>query len=284
MSMLLLQIRCCGCNRVFNPSGLSHHLSQTQHSRCCAVHEASQTPSTTFQTGCSLAPNSNSTGECTSTLLYFSWANCAALWLLHISDAACADESADIGHSANGATANATNLANPTNSVDNSVNVTEPNPTNPDPAKPDATAPDPADPTNADIHKYLTRISTSNPEQGQLTVIQSCSPSPHGQGQSGATMPPLLPDVQLNSDTSGAQRQLVIDQFLYGSPGMPIIDGPQGTSVYQATQHTLRANTWSPFCSQTDWKFAHWAKLSGPSSSALTELLAIPEVGDHVFL
>ncbi|KAN0134109.1 hypothetical protein V8E53_008046 [Lactarius tabidus] len=228
------------CSRVFNPSGLSHHLSQTQHSRCRAVHEALQTLST-FETGCSLAPNSKS------------------------SDAPWTDESTDIGHSANGATVNATNLVNSTDPIDNSANATEPNAADPDAADPDA-----ADAADADI------LSTSNPEQGQPAVVPSCSPLPHGQGQSTAATPDP-PNVQLNSDTLGAQRQLVVDQSPYSTPGMLIPDQPQGTSVYQGTQHTLGANTWSLFCSQTDWEFAHWAKLSGPSSSALTELLAIPE-------
>jgi len=71
---------------------------------------------------------------------------------------------------------------------------------------------------------------------------------------------------------------------LDGSPGAPIPEGPRGTSIYQATQDRFGASIWSPFCSQTDWEVARWAKLSGPSSSALTELLAIPKVHDRSFL
>ncbi|KAH7917158.1 hypothetical protein BV22DRAFT_1026893, partial [Leucogyrophana mollusca] len=41
---------------------------------------------------------------------------------------------------------------------------------------------------------------------------------------------------------------------------------------------------WAPFSSQTDWDIARWAKLRGPSSTAFSELLAIPGVGDKLGL
>jgi hypothetical protein len=70
--------------------------------------------------------------------------------LLHISDAPWTNESTDIGHSANGATVNATNLVNSTDPIDNSANATEPNAADPDAANPDAADPDAADPDAAD--------------------------------------------------------------------------------------------------------------------------------------
>jgi len=36
-------------------------------------------------------------------------------------------------------------------------------------------------------------------------------------------------------------------------------------------------NIWAPFESEIDWRLAKWAKTRGPSSTALSELLAIPE-------
>jgi hypothetical protein len=37
-------------------------------------------------------------------------------------------------------------------------------------------------------------------------------------------------------------------------------------------------NIWVPFTSQLDWEMAHWAKLCGPGSTALSELLKIDGV------
>ncbi|KAH9059259.1 hypothetical protein EDB87DRAFT_1577735 [Lactarius vividus] len=52
----------------------------------------------------------------------------------------------------------------------------------------------------------------------------------------------------------------------------------QGSSAYEAMRNTLGDSVWTPFQSQHDWEVARWAKMRGPSSSAVTELLAIPEV------
>ena len=56
------QIRCCGCDKVFNPRGHSQHLSKTQNTMCHAIQMALRTPSV-FQmvssAGTSLMPNSN---------------------------------------------------------------------------------------------------------------------------------------------------------------------------------------------------------------------------------
>jgi hypothetical protein len=48
-------------------------------------------------------------------------------------------------------------------------------------------------------------------------------------------------------------------------------------------KHTKREmsdadNCYAPFCSKIDWEIAQWAKTHGPSSTAVTELLAIDKV------
>ncbi|THV04071.1 hypothetical protein K435DRAFT_650090 [Dendrothele bispora CBS 962.96] len=43
-------------------------------------------------------------------------------------------------------------------------------------------------------------------------------------------------------------------------------------------------NIWAPFTSEIDWNLARWAKLRGPSSTALNELLAIKGVADKLGL
>ncbi|KAH9058056.1 hypothetical protein EDB87DRAFT_1675459 [Lactarius vividus] len=58
----------------------------------------------------------------------------------------------------------------------------------------------------------------------------------------------------------------------------------QGSSAYEAMRNTLGDSVWTPFQSQRDWEVARWAKMRGPSSSAVTELLAIPEVVERLGL
>ena len=71
---------------------------------------------------------------------------------------------------------------------------------------------------------------------------------------------------------------LIVDSFPYSSPGAPIPGAGQGLHVYESSQDVFGSSTWAPFRSQRDWEIAHWAKMRGPTSSALSELLAIPEV------
>ena len=77
---------------------------------------------------------------------------------------------------------------------------------------------------------------------------------------------------------------LAIVRFPDGCPGAPLaVD--QGLSAYEATYNTLGEMVWAPFRSQRDWEVARWAKMRGPSSTAMTELLTIPEVRNcqHIF-
>jgi uncharacterized sporulation protein YeaH/YhbH (DUF444 family) len=43
-----------------------------------------------------------------------------------------------------------------------------------------------------------------------------------------------------------------------------------------------RSNPYAPFASKLDWEFAHWAKIHGPGSNAITELLKIEGVSAHL--
>ena len=70
-----------------------------------------------------------------------------------------------------------------------------------------------------------------------------------------------------------------IERFQFGAAGAPISDLGQSAQVYQARQDNLGlGNIWYPFQSQRDWDFAQWAKNRGPSSTAVTELLAMDGV------
>ena len=44
--MNAVRVACLGCNRVFSPRSLSHHLRGRQHDRCRIVHEGSHILST----------------------------------------------------------------------------------------------------------------------------------------------------------------------------------------------------------------------------------------------
>ncbi|KAH9049564.1 hypothetical protein EDB84DRAFT_1585594 [Lactarius hengduanensis] len=72
--------------------------------------------------------------------------------------------------------------------------------------------------------------------------------------------------VQTDSETS---LNVIIERFPHGHPGA------------LATQQVFRESLWTPFQSQCDWEIVHWAKTHGPTSSAVTELLAIPGVCPH---
>ena len=112
-----------------------------------------------------------------------------------------------------------------------------------------------------------------------------------GNNFSGATTPdlqapddipqdPVQQDFQTDADNSDVPitSTVVVDRFPSGSPGAPIPGMPSGPSMYESHQATLAASVWAPFSSQCDWELARWAKTRSPTSSAVTDLLAIPEV------
>jgi hypothetical protein len=76
---------------------------------------------------------------------------------------------------------------------------------------------------------------------------------------------------------------VVIDCFPSGNPGVPIPGLPHGPSTYKSYQAAASASIWAPFYSQCDWKFVHWAKMCSPTSSAVMELLVMPEVCCNLF-
>ena len=93
-----------------------------------------------------------------------------------------------------------------------------------------------------------------------------------------SSAPPPEDVIVTGTETETPHRDaLAIVRFPDGCPGAPLgVD--QGLSAYQATYNTLGEMIWAPFRSQRDWEVARWAKMRGPSSTAMTELLTIPEV------
>jgi len=84
-----------------------------------------------------------------------------------------------------------------------------------------------------------------------------------------ATEQPMPFDVP-NAETS---QMMVINRFPLGNAGAPI-----PSMVRESNEDMAAQSVWAPFISQCDWEVAHWAKMRGPTSSALTDLLAIGEV------
>lgn len=93
-----------------------------------------------------------------------------------------------------------------------------------------------------------------------------------------------------------AERRLLyqpasVKKFPYGQAGKTYnnihgVGSGQGTA-YQRYQEEVAegpdsVNEWAPFESRVDWEIARWAKLRGPGSSALDELLAIEGVCKYI--
>ena len=98
-----------------------------------------------------------------------------------------------------------------------------------------------------------------------------------------ATGAPEQEDIQIDVENSAAGSTIVIDQFPFGSPGAPIPGVPEGFSTYQSCMASHPDSIWAPFLSECDWEFARWAKMRGPTSTAVTDLLAIPGVWAQYF-
>ncbi|KAJ3792080.1 hypothetical protein GGU11DRAFT_761066, partial [Lentinula aff. detonsa] len=121
----------------------------------------------------------------------------------------------------------------------------------------------------------------------------ACSPSPRSPSPQlifpkGFFDEPLqLPMPRIPSvSRSSAVRQPYIQQYPDPRAGAPI--ERQGTIVSENSRYFQNlkagANPWAPFHSQTEWEIARWAKLRGPSSTALTELLSITGVCENLNL
>jgi hypothetical protein len=77
------------------------------------------------------------------------------------------------------------------------------------------------------------------------------------------------------------RQQVVVDRFPLASAGAPLTNHlPTDTSDHQYDTHfrSNPNNPYAPFASKLDWEIARWAKLRGPGSTAMSELLKIEGV------
>jgi hypothetical protein len=114
----------------------------------------------------------------------------------------------------------------------------------------------------------------------------SVSPSYLVPGEESAVELPSLDDLgqlpaRIDSIEAEESGVAVIDHFPFGSAGAPI-PSPHEDATWNGPSFIAPEDSiWAPFCSQCDWEFGHWAKIRGTTSSAIMDLLAIPEVCAH---
>lgn len=92
----------------------------------------------------------------------------------------------------------------------------------------------------------------------------------------------VLDDDELHQLHEQLSSKPVVERFPahLGNPGAPV--SRDHRHAYEKTRDALngdaRDNVYAPLSCQMEWDFARWAKLRGPSSTALTELLKIDGV------
>ena len=115
------------------------------------------------------------------------------------------------------------------------------------------------------------------------------SPAAHASGHSSppTTEPSRSPSPVSETHTALSGRQAVenalrrhvyVEMFPSQTAGRPV-DNEQSTNLKYAVgiPHTA-GNPYAPFQDHFNWEIARWAKLRGPSSNALNELLSIEGV------
>ena len=128
---------------------------------------------------------------------------------------------------------------------------------------------DSADTADVDAFKTLNQDQTSSATSVALesSGLQSLMPLLDDTIESG------MYNVEASSNT-------FVDHFPHGHPGAPL--SMEQVSIFESVQNSLGGSIWVPFQSQVDWEIACWAKMHRLSSTALTELLAIPEVREDI--
>jgi hypothetical protein len=127
----------------------------------------------------------------------------------------------------------------------------------------------------ADANTYEALSRTHDPPAvNSIALARSSSPpspppSPH--------IPDHLDYGSIAAD-SGCESSVFIDLFPSRAAGAPITSRLPSHSDHVSNQESPCNNIWAPFLSQCDWEVAHWAKTQAPTSSAVAELFAIPEV------
>ena len=278
--MTAAQVQCFGCNRNFTPRGLSQHVSKSRDPRCRAssvtgevqlatapIHRTAFPPA--------LAPNwvSQGSGRVSPDDLGGrddemdgrDGMQSPGSGRVSPNNLGGRDDETD-GHDmqlpdgefsvACVAVRNSSEL-----DVYSDINAVDPEE---DPSGPTELA----DVTDADAFEVLTE---RNIHPARTTI-----PNQHAVNLDTTAEPPNTATEQaIPFDVLNAERlqTVVIDHFPLGNAGAPI-----PSMARESNEDTAAQSVWALFISQCDWQITHWAKMRGPTSSALTDLLAIGEV------
>jgi hypothetical protein len=252
--MLTSLIKCHGCSRSFTPRGLSQHVSKTHDPRCQKALAVSQAPAAPSSIKTAITPR-----------------------LLDPNNASYGAEygQADVAPISDGATT-ATRvtryLCTITDEEHNLDGVL-------------VAPPDPADVADADDWEELNAIAPVMVDATPEDITDQGGVSDEPPTPDDLTDHVGQPEVSNQDDTaapeSATASPVVVERFPFGCPGAPIPDINHGSEVQQTAFTNL---AWAPFQSQLDWDIAQWAKMCGRSSSAVSDLLAIPGVcTDNIF-
>ena len=97
--------------------------------------------------------------------------------------------------------------------------------------------------------------------------------------------PPIYKNLREGAETQAAieeklRQKIHVEHF--GGHAGAIMEN-ENLQNYGYSAYADKENLHGPFLSELDWKVAQWAKLRGPSSAAITELLQIPTVSSLFF-
>ena len=132
----------------------------------------------------------------------------------------------------------------------------------------------------SDAFAFQTLTAIQRTEHLAHQDIEQDPPDDGDEGPSAAAHVRL----EAGATQSPSRSALVVDRFPFGQPSAPIPGTSQGLSTYELNRGMLGGTIWAPFQSQNEWELARWGKMRGPTSSALQELLEIPEVWAHLSL
>ena len=256
------QIQCPGCNRAFSPRGLSQHVSRSQRPSCRVL--GSNSVSNTISWDHSAIP-SNKLGlehsaqdsevskPCRRPLTN-SWTT----------------EHVHLANNTNTSPSEATGFEEPT---DVTAAASSPNYEDIISTDDHEDATDPVDLIDADLLETLCHdfncSATNGPEH---------STTPNKPPLVGSQSFDLPPPIHFEDGILIGTSQVTINCFPRDSAGAPIPGAREGSHIYRSTWEAFGTSIWALFCSQIDWEIARWAKMRGPTSSAVADLFAIPEV------
>jgi hypothetical protein len=251
-AMELAQMRCHGCNKAFTPHGFSQHVVKTQNVRCRTVHSALlgqahldfRSIDGAGHAASSLAPIPSSTLRSPNDM---------------VDDGTSDEETAQPsgGEFAKTCVVDGvvdTNISGYNDRIEDCDAFSD--------------GVDPADVWDAEALEILSR---------DMNIIpgQESTPEPPSAAISDDPGPP---STSIENAEFGGAPTIIIDRFPFGSPGAPIAGPHENAAMNVPNVMTPGGPKWAPFHSQCDWEIAHWAKTRGPTSSAVTDLLTIPEV------